>query len=74
MKDENIILTKQEAWRLYQLLEELNHVLHDPEGVSNAQWLEDWLKNGTYAEIHHAYYAVACKWFPADEDGEVKGP
>lgn len=75
MNPERYALTAAEAWRLYQLLENLNAFLHNPAHFQDAKQVEAWLLGGTYAELRHAYYDMIGAWFPVDETtGDVHPP
>jgi hypothetical protein len=68
-------LDELEAWRLYELIEELHDFLHQPKNYQKLEQLESWLASGVYDELHRIYYDVLAEWFPVDEEsGEVPPP
>ena len=75
MERERYALSAADAWRLYQLLENLNAFLHNSAHFQDPGQVEAWLRDGTYAELRHAYYDMIGPWFPVDETtGEVHPP
>jgi hypothetical protein len=71
-----LIIEQENAWRIYELLEELHDFLHQPENYAKAGDVERWLeKRDVYRELHDVYYHVVAKWFPVDEQtGRVRPP
>lgn len=75
MKARSMALSQKEAWRIYELLEQLNDFLHRPENYRTRADIVKWLQSGVYEELRKTFYGIAAKWFPVDEDtGRVRPP
>jgi hypothetical protein len=75
MKSREFVLSAEEAWRLFELLEELNQFVHQPGHYREPEQIEKWLASGVADELRHAYYRIASKWFQPDpESGRVFPP
>jgi hypothetical protein len=61
------ILRAEDAWRVYELIEEMNHFLHQPEHYRNTQDIDEWLQSGVYEELSTVYYDILSQWFPVDD-------
>jgi len=69
-------IDEKDAWRIYELLEELHDFLHQPENFASAEDVQRWLLDkGVYRELHDVFYHLVASWFPVDEQsGEVMPP
>ncbi|HRI62679.1 MAG TPA: hypothetical protein PK156_00530 [Polyangium sp.] len=72
----NITIPIEEAWRIFELIEELHDFLHQPMNYSNPEDVEAWLaKKDVYPELRHVYYKIVTNWFPVNEEtGIVEAP
>lgn len=74
MKHE-IAISEQDAWRIYELLEQMNDFLHQPANYGECDAIKNWLGSGVYAELNSVFYGVVAKWFEPDrESGRVVPP
>jgi hypothetical protein len=75
MSSPELTLSKEEAWRIYELLEQMNRFLHQPENYRSPEDVVRWLQSGIYDELKHVFYGTAARWFEVDEgSGRVSPP
>lgn len=74
MSKRQIVIGEKDAWRLYELLEVLHDFLHQEQNYRDAKNIDRWLEDGVYEELRYAYYDVAAKWFPVDEETDCVNP
>jgi hypothetical protein len=75
MKRSEVILSKEDAWRIYELLEQMNDFLHQPDNYRDQPDVVNWLKSGVYVELKEVFYGMVAKWFEVDdESGRVLPP
>ena len=68
----NITIPIEDAWRIFELLEELHDFLHQPMNYSSREDVETWLiKKGVYPELRHVYYKIVGNWFPVSDDTSI---
>lgn len=73
---EHVTISIKDAWRIYELIEELQEFFHQPMHYSKPGDVEKWIKEkGVYSELHHVYYKIVGEWFPVNEEtGVVDAP
>lgn len=75
MRQREIVLSQEDAWRIFELLEQMTQFLHQPGHYREPEQIEKWLDSGVNDELRHAYYRIAGKWFEPDADsGRVFPP
>ena len=71
----HITIPVEDAWRIYELLEELNDFLHQPMNYSNPADVEAWLaKKDVYPELRDVFYGIVRHWFPVNEETSIVEP
>jgi hypothetical protein len=68
MKQKHVQLTPEDAWRVYELLEQMNSFLHQPENYADPVRVTEWLGSGVYAELRDLLYGIGTSWFDIDEE------
>lgn len=62
----------EDAWRIYELIEELHDFLHQPMYYQNSGDVDAWMeKKKIYPELQHVYYEIVTKWFSVDEETSI---
>jgi len=71
-----VVISEEDAWRIYELIEELHSFLHQPENTSDPEEVRKWLQQkGVYADLREVYYDLVANWFPVDTNtGDVVPP
>lgn len=65
-----------DAWRIYELIEEMHSFMHQPLNTADPKRMRAWLEDGgVYAELKDIYYNLVGEWFPVNkETGTVDPP
>jgi hypothetical protein len=74
MNGRKITIGELEAWRILQLLQELNAFLHQPANYDSQPKVLDWLRGGVYDELRDVLYDIAGEWFDLDDDDNIIAP
>lgn len=74
MSDEPIRVSREDAWRIYELMEQMHDFLHQQDNYRTQSEVAEWLDKGVYEELRQVFYRVVAKWFPVDDDGHVVPP
>lgn len=74
--NDKIVVSGEDAWRIYELFEEMNDFLHQPAHYARIEDFHEWLeRKKLYPELHDVFYAIVATWFPPDAaTGEVHPP
>jgi len=71
----HLAISREDAWRIYELIEELHDFLHKPENLSTPEDIQTWLSGkGVYPELREVYYRVVAQWFPVNEETGIVEP
>ena len=65
-------IKKDEAIRIWRLLEEINDLFHQPAKTSDVEYVRAFATKN-YPEIHEIYYNIIWNWFPAEVKKEILG-
>lgn len=67
-----ITIPVEDAWRIYELLEELHDFLHQPMNYSSSAEVQAWLtEKGVYPELRDVFYDIVRHWFPVNEETSI---
>jgi len=72
MTKREIVISEEQAWAVFELLEEVNDFLHRAE--HSEEELKRWLEGGVYANLNDVFYDIVSTWFEVDESGRVAVP
>ncbi len=68
---ESVEISIAEARRVFDLLEEMNNLFHQPMNFSNLEEMERFA-TAYYPEIRELYYQVVWDWLPEGMQSEIK--
>ncbi len=72
MTKREIVISEEQAWAIFELLEEMNDFLH--RAKHSEEELKAWLEGGAYATLNDVFYNLVATWFKIDESGHVVVP
>lgn len=61
-----IDVSVDEVERVFELLEKINSVFHQPMKYEDVEYMKNFAQNN-YKEIHDLYYNVVWQWLPEDK-------
>lgn len=59
-------ISVSEIKEVYEFLEEINHLFHQPLNYQDSETIEIFAKDH-YPQIHKLYYEVVWEWLPDEE-------
>jgi hypothetical protein len=69
---EKIQVVLDEVKEVFLFLEQLNSFFHDPEKYGNQARLIDYVENGMYDKLNHAYYETVWNWLPSKVQKQIE--
>jgi hypothetical protein len=60
-----------EARRIFDLLEKIHHLMHQPMYYKDPMMVEKFADDN-YVEIKHLYYKIVWNWLPVDVQREIE--
>lgn len=71
IQKKSIEIDVSEARRVFDLLEKINDLFHQPMKYKDIEVVESFADDN-YSEIQELYYNIVWKWFPDDIQEEIE--